>query len=260
MKLGYLTELLIYDAGDTRTTYVAFWKAVVLLQFGTCVVFITPMLYKNENEPNEYIRSFQALLVTLLAAIPCAVLSFLTAPYVSQIHMQIPLNATHSLTALRAFARNPPPTTRLRFLTLRIFPIGKFTTTYLSEMRALPARRFRMANLERIKGRHWEEEKKEKSLGKKVWELVNEPRWKFYVKEGRACTVRTGVPGVWEEVARVIGEQTKRAEEKEMGKAGLGKARGLDRRTGTVKRLTKVAERKVPEATIRRQTFRSPTK
>ncbi|KAF2643032.1 hypothetical protein P280DRAFT_421512 [Massarina eburnea CBS 473.64] len=256
----YPTDLLIYDAGDTRTTFVAFWKAVALLQFGTCVVFITPMLYKNENQPNEYIRSFQAIGVTALAAIPCAVLAYITAPFVSQIHMEIPLHVTHSLNAVRAFARNPPPTTRLRFLTLRIFPIGKATTTYVSELRALPSRRFRFANLERVAGPHWAAEQRKKSLGKKVWDLVNEPRWKFYVREGHAYTMRPGVPGVWEEIARGIGEQTNRVEAKGDEKVVSGSAKRLVKGGVVGKRPIRVAERKVPDVPIRRQTSRSSMK
>lgn len=60
-NIEYPRELLIYDAGDTRTTFIAFWKAVALLQCGTCIILITPLLYKNENQPNEYIRTAQAV-------------------------------------------------------------------------------------------------------------------------------------------------------------------------------------------------------
>lgn len=56
----YPGELLIYDAGDMRTTFVSFWKAMALLQFGTCVAFLTPILYYNENQPNKTIRVLQA--------------------------------------------------------------------------------------------------------------------------------------------------------------------------------------------------------
>ncbi|PVI02364.1 hypothetical protein DM02DRAFT_560015 [Periconia macrospinosa] len=242
---GYPTELLIYDAGDTRTTYVAFWKAVVLLQFGTCFVFITPLLYKNPNQPNEYIRFAQAVGVTIASAIPCALLSFITAPYVSQVHMQIPPTATRSLTALRAFARNPPGTTKIRFLTLRIFPIGKFTTCTLNELRALPPRRFRMANLQRLKSKSYHEEQKKKAWQQKLWQLVNEPRWKFYVKEGTSFTVRTGVPGVWESIAASIKEQTDR----EMEKKG-------QKMIGVRKAMIKERAGAVMPATIKRQTLR----
>lgn len=61
MGIEYPTELLVYDAGETRTTFIAFWKALALLQCGTCIVLITPMIYKNENQPSEYIRTVQAV-------------------------------------------------------------------------------------------------------------------------------------------------------------------------------------------------------
>jgi hypothetical protein len=53
---------LIYDAGDTRTTWVSFWKAMALLQFGTTLVFAVPPLWKNENQPDPNVRKGQAIL------------------------------------------------------------------------------------------------------------------------------------------------------------------------------------------------------
>lgn len=43
---------------------------------------------------------------------------------------------------------------------------------------------------------------------KRVLDVINEPRFKFYVKEGRLYTMKTKVPGVWEEVAERIRDQT----------------------------------------------------
>ena len=117
-----------------------------------------------------------------------------------------------------------------------------------------------MANLERIKGKNWEAEQKKKGVGRKLWNLVNEPRWKFYVKPGHAYTVRTGVPGVWEEIARVIQEQTAKIEAKGASKGLLGREKLSKQATITAKEPPKVTERKVPDTTIRRQTFRSARK
>jgi hypothetical protein len=62
---------------------------------------------------------------------------------------------------------------------------------------------------------------------RRVVEVVSEPRFKFYVKEGRLYTMKTGVPGVWEEVARRIQEQTaeeeKKVEDERAGKASVVK-------------------------------------
>jgi hypothetical protein len=55
---------LIYDAGDARTTWISFWKAVALLQCGTTLVFAVPPLWKNENQPDPNLRKAQAILGT----------------------------------------------------------------------------------------------------------------------------------------------------------------------------------------------------
>jgi len=58
----YKSRLLIYDAGDIRTTWVSFWKAIALLQFGTTLVFGVPPLWNNSNQPDPNVRKFQAIL------------------------------------------------------------------------------------------------------------------------------------------------------------------------------------------------------
>lgn len=75
----YKSRLLIYDAGDTRTTWVSFWKAMALLQFGTTLVFAVPPLWNNENQPDPNLRKVQAVLGKLpflfrLMAIACFIL------------------------------------------------------------------------------------------------------------------------------------------------------------------------------------------
>ncbi|KAJ4286797.1 hypothetical protein N0V90_013049 [Kalmusia sp. IMI 367209] len=167
------------------------------------------MLYNNENQPDKNVRIFQAVGVTLLATIPSAILSFLTAPYVNKITLTpVPPSARHSLTALRSFVRNLPSTTKVTFQTLRIFPIPKHTTAYVHELRALPPRTFRFANIELPKSDAWRKRQVEKGWVQRAWEVVAEPRYKFYVREGRVYTMRSGVPGVWEEVARGITQRT----------------------------------------------------
>ena len=58
----YNSRLLVYDAGDARTTWISFWKAVALLQFGTTLVFGVPPLWNNENQPDVRLRKLQAVL------------------------------------------------------------------------------------------------------------------------------------------------------------------------------------------------------
>ncbi|EDU49814.1 predicted protein [Pyrenophora tritici-repentis Pt-1C-BFP] len=227
---------------------------MALLQFGTTLVFGVPPLWNNENQPDPNVRKMQAVLVGILGTIPTLTLAYLTAPFTHQIFLQIPPSARLSLPALQRHARtlrtHPTATTKLEFVTLRIFPFRKHTTAFLHELRALPPSRFRLANIELPKTKEWRERQREKGRWKRVWEVLNEQRFKFYVKEGRGYTVRTGVPGVWEEVAERIREQSAGMEE---GGKGAG-ARGVKSKTGAGVR-EKMPALKVGER-IKRQTTR----
>ncbi|KAF2818781.1 hypothetical protein CC86DRAFT_363878 [Ophiobolus disseminans] len=210
----YKSRLLIYDAGDARTTWISFWKALALLQCGTTAVFAVPPLWKNENQPDPNLRKAQAILVGILGTIPTLTLAYFTAPFVHQVFLQIPEHARRNRKDLMRFANmlttKPVDTanTKLEFVTLRIFPFRKYTSAFLHELRALPPRKMRLANIELPKNNAWVKRQREKGLFKRIYEIISEPRFKFYVKEGKLYTMKTGVPGVWEEVARRIQEQT----------------------------------------------------
>lgn len=382
MCLVYKSRLLIYDAGDTRTTWVSFWKAMALLQFGTTLVFAVPPLWNNENQPDPRLRKAQAIMgktihfisvisllpskvvsssllpfqsfhstyqlailssnlsispaslharchsidnafhqllcimyrcvayrhprrttqshtitptspyhpsrhfshvhphrathptppcniltpaVGILGTIPTLTMAYVTAPFVHQVFLQIPEHARRSRHQLLLFARslNNPATldstanTKLELVTLRIFPFRKNTTAFLHELRALPSKRFRLANLEIPKNDEWAKRQREKGVWKRMLEVIAEPRYKFFVKEGKMFTQKTGVPGVWEEVAMRIKGQTNRAVKEE--KRALTGPRGAIRRPAikgpvVLKRPAKVVE----EARVKRQTARSP--
>jgi hypothetical protein len=127
------------------------------------------------------------------------------------------MHFAHTLTTKTTATAN----TKLEFVTLRIFPFRKNTSVFLHELRALPARKMRLANIELPKNDAWAGRQREKGMFKRIYEVVSEPRYKFYVKEGRTYTMKTGVPGVWEEVAKRIQEQTVAEKEgKEPGRNG----------------------------------------
>jgi hypothetical protein len=222
----YKSRLLIYDAGDSRTTWVSFWKAMALLQFGTTLVFAVPPLWTNENQPDPRLRKAQAVLVGILGTIPTLTMAYLTAPFAHQVFLQLPTHARRSRRDLMAFASSlvaqPAATanTKLDFVTLRIFPFRRSTSVFLHELRALPARRLRLANIEIPKTDAWADRQRAKGIWRRFLEVVNEPRFKFYVKEGRMYTVKTGAPGVWEEVARRIKAQTVAEAQREAEKTG----------------------------------------
>jgi len=255
--LKYKSRLLIYDAGDIRTTWVSFWKAIALLQFGTTLVFGVPPLWNNSNQPDPNVRKFQAILVGILGTIPTMTLAYVTAPFVHQVFLQIPEYARRSKKDLHHFAKslrvNPRATanTKLEFVTLRIFPFRKNTAAFLHELRALPPKRFRLANIELPKTKAWAQRQREKGMGTKLLALMNEPRFKFHVKEGRLFTLKTGVPGVWEEVAARIQQQTLEEQEAQQEQTGL-------KQPAVVRKPMKLVT-PVPSEIIKRQTSRPIT-
>lgn len=99
--------------------------------------------------------------------------------------------------------------TKVEFVTLRIFPFRKTTAAFLHELRVLPPQRLRLANIELPKSDEWAQSQRAKGVFRRMYEVLKEPRWKFYVKEGTKYTKKSGVPGVWEEVARRLEEQTR---------------------------------------------------
>lgn len=153
-------------------------------------------------------------------------MAYVTAPFTHQVFLQLPSHARRSRKDLMAFAATltsqPTATanTKLEFVTLRIFPFRRTTSAFLHELRALPSRRMRLANIEIPKSDAWAARQRSKGIWRRVLEVVNEPRFKFFVKEGRLFTMKTGAPGVWEEVARRIQMQTVEEAEREAVQRG----------------------------------------
>ncbi|KAF2110348.1 hypothetical protein BDV96DRAFT_200791 [Lophiotrema nucula] len=207
-RYGYDENFVIYDAGDLRTAWLAFWKGIALFQFGVVCVFLAPVAYHNENQPDPKQRLLQAGGVILLSIVPVAALSYLTSPFVKTIYLRLPSIARTSRPALIRWTQNLPANTEIEFTTLRAFPFKRNTAVLLKELRALPPQSWRFANLERVKGPEWRKEQKQRPWWEKFLGVLNEPRFKFYVKEGRLYTQKTGVPEVWENVARAIQKQS----------------------------------------------------
>lgn len=191
-------------------------------------------------------------------------MAYVTAPFVHQVFLQIPEHARRSRHNLLNFARslnNPvnasaTVNTKLEFVTLRIFPFRKNTTAFLHELRALPPMKFRLANLEIPKSAEWAQRQRAKGVWKRMLEVIAEPRFKFFVKEGKMFTAKTGVPGVWEEVATRIKGQTTRAG-KEEATAVTG-PRGAIRRPAVQSPVVlRRPIKQVEEARVKRQTARS---
>jgi hypothetical protein len=119
----------------------------------------------------------------------------------------------------------------------------------LHELRALPASRWRFANIERVKSDYLLKDEKSKGIFRKILTVLSEPRFKFYVKEGRIYTVRTKVPGVWENVAAQIRRQTD-----ELANGSKGPERRLIEAQEPTRKV--VEKEKVEMKRLKRQTSR----
>ncbi|KAG9201762.1 hypothetical protein G6514_005378 [Epicoccum nigrum] len=205
-------------------------------------------------------------MVGVLGTIPTLTMAYVTAPFVHQVFLQIPEHARRSRHSLLNFARslnNPAnavasANTKLEFVTLRIFPFRKNTTAFLHELRALPPMKFRLANIEIPKTEEWAKRQREKGIWKRMLEVIAEPRYKFFVKEGNMFTTKTGVPGVWEEVAlRIRGQTDKAVREEKIAATG---PRGAIIRQPALKGpvVLRKPSKAVEEARVKRQTARPP--
>ena len=131
--------------------------------------------------------------------------------------------------------------TKIEFVTLRIFPFPKYTSALLHELRSLPDKKRRLANIELPKDEARAKRQRAKGIFKRMIQVASEPRFKFYVKEGRLYTMKTGVPGVWEEVANRIRNQTVVEEEVRRAEDGGSKNGVVVKRP--VKPVVRVVER-----------------
>ncbi|KAF2743639.1 hypothetical protein M011DRAFT_450800 [Sporormia fimetaria CBS 119925] len=243
---AYPARLQIYDAGTLRTWVVGFWKACAVFQFSITLIFVVPLIWKHQPDPT--MRLFQPPTVTLLGTIPTLLLSYLTAPYVARISIHLPASARVSKSTLQSFISRPPSTTTLEIATLRVFPFARTSFVQLKDLRSLPYQPSQLANFVRVEQEVMQKAKM--GVWKKMWEVLKEPRWKFYVPDGKKYVPR-GTEGVWEGLARYVRgvseREAKEAVEKVGVKVGVKKKVGLSE--GEMKE-------RVARERVRRQTAR----
>jgi hypothetical protein len=201
----------------------------------------------------------------ILGAMPMLAMSYLTAPFVKRVALEIPESARRSRDALMNFSQKMPGNTRLEFTTLRAFPFPRNTGMILSDLRTLSPQKGRLANIELPKSKEWRQNQKNKPIHLRFWEIIAEPRFKFYVKEGRNYTVTTGVPGVWENVAMTIQRQTLKDAADKVAAAAKEKMKATGSRNTASRRLARAVTPTIPVKPVRpvapklkRQTSRPP--
>lgn len=110
----YPKQLLIYHAGKGRLLFLAFFKLTSVFVFLFATFLVAPQYYFSAFEP-----TWMAPIVILGGAIPFAVMSLYTAPYVAWVHLHLPLWARNSSTRLQAYAAALPSSARIDVTSVR---------------------------------------------------------------------------------------------------------------------------------------------
>lgn len=123
-----------------------------------------------------------------------------TAPYANSVYIRLPPFARRSKEALWKFSRQLPPDTPVDITMMRLSGLPKSTTAKLSQLRILPPRFGRLANLERVRGGE---------LPQRPWwarwiNWVATSKDMYYVGDRKSGMKRSMAPGVWENVWKEI--------------------------------------------------------
>ena len=140
--------------------------------------------------------------------LPMLTLSYCTAPFVNTVIIHIPEYARRSRELLDRFSQFPPASTPVEIITIRSLPWPKTTDLVLGELRPLSPRWARFANFHRVLSSAARARLAQRSVWQKLFALMAEQRTKFYIKPGRFYTSHTPGPGVWENLAQAIQNQT----------------------------------------------------
>ena len=113
--------------------------------------------------------------------------SFMTAPFVANVFIQLPTWARKSKDTLGIFLRSLPPDTRLEFHKMGFLPMPRTRTMQLSELRPLSSKLL-LANLEQVP---------RENTGKKVPTWLRAVRGYLWTRPTRSHWEKTLAPEVW---------------------------------------------------------------
>ncbi|KAH8905971.1 hypothetical protein BR93DRAFT_979115 [Coniochaeta sp. PMI_546] len=188
-KYAYPENLVIYHAGTGRTTFIACLKLTTIFIFVFFGLVVTPAYLKSEHP------LWQAGGVFMCGLIPLLTVAYTTSPFVTNIHIKLPVFARQSRVLLERWAKSGiPASTPLQITTMSF--IGKPRVSVLTVGDLVPARqRFGLVNY--LRGDVKEENARRK------WYMFRAVG-KFNVTPGGEKRVNGGF--VWEEVERQIAE------------------------------------------------------
>ncbi|KAM3509675.1 hypothetical protein MY10362_000469 [Beauveria mimosiformis] len=149
-------RLLIYHAGTGRTTFLAMLKVTTLF-IGAFFCFVAVPSYISADKPVS-----ETVKIALCGVIPFFFVTYTTAPFVTHLHIHLPVSARTSRAALERFVRAAlPPSARLTATTMSAIGKPRYSTLCAGDLRPV-RRRFGLVNYARDaeaenRGRRWYE-------------------------------------------------------------------------------------------------------
>lgn len=195
---AYPSSLNIFHSGSALTAYIGTIKLAGIYVFAQSCLFQAPTIYLDS--PDDFWWTPAAI---ALSSIPMILLQLMTGPFVNSIDVQLPAEARKTQKSMQTFCTRPPPDTRLSFTTLRFFPLPKRRAVRLEDLRVLPRRTGRVANLEYLPPKL--RQKCEQQGREAGWfEGLVAGRRRFHVRPGQRYTSTTRGPGIWADLLRAI--------------------------------------------------------
>lgn len=202
---GYPERLLIYHAGTGKTVFVGCLKLTTIFLFSFSCLFVAPSLYYAPDVPNwapalGQSRSFgtregswvNRVVAIAGGAVPMVFVAYTTTPFVSYVHLRLPIFARKSREQLFRWARNIPPNTEIDLTTIRSFGRPRVSRMQISDLQATSAR-LGVANLAR-------RPRISKTETPRPW-WRGKPQGLFYVGND---TARSREPSLWQKVLEVV--------------------------------------------------------
>ena len=205
--------MLIYHTGIAPTVYLGFVKITSLFLFAFSALIVAPRFYYSPDESNwaaivgrYHCGQIKRLLgtnkctVLVGGAIPLLFVSYTTAPFVSYVHIRLPIFARQSHEHLMRWSRNITSSTEVDLTTMRLYGLPRVTRVPLAELQERNRKFLDVANLVRLPS-------KPPSSEKRPWWMGREMTRFFVSKEQK-----TGdESAIWPKVLEAIRRQSNNA-------------------------------------------------
>ncbi|KAM3515435.1 hypothetical protein MY11210_000997 [Beauveria gryllotalpidicola] len=134
-------RLLIYHAGTGRTTFLAMLKVTTLF-IGAFFCFVAVPSYIAADKPVS-----ETVKIALCGIIPFFFVAYTTSPFVTHLHIHLPVSARTSRAALERFVVGAAPSARLTATTMSAIGKPRYSTLRAGDLRPVRRRRRRRLGL-----------------------------------------------------------------------------------------------------------------